>query len=248
MSQGMSPPTRARELLAGMRDTIPLIVGAVPFGFIFGALAVSNGVSPAAAQGLSLFVYAGSAQFIAVGLVAQQAATLAIIGITFVVNLRHALYAATLAPYVRHLPQWLLLPMGFWLTDETFVVSIRRYQQSDASPHKHWYYLGSALLMYLNWQLSTLIGIVAGSSIPDLTRWGLDFALYVTFLGMLIPMLKDRPSVASAMVAGGVALAAQGLPHQLWLILAALAGVIAGVWLERRQTPTELAAAPEGPV
>src|SRR5689334_2459530 len=133
--------TRRSELLAGIRDSLPLEVGGIPFGIIFGALAVNSGLSPAAAMGFSLFVYAGSAQFISANLVKQGVGILLIVFTTFIINVRHGLYGATLAPHVKNLPQRWLLPLGFWLTDETFVMVINRYNKPDSSPYKHWYHL-----------------------------------------------------------------------------------------------------------
>lgn len=228
--------TRRSEFIDGAKATIPLIVGAIPFGIIFGALAITSGISPAGAVAMSALVFAGSSQFIATGLIAGSANPLVIILTTFVVNLRHALYSATLAPHMKHLPQRWLLPLGFWLTDETFVVAINRYNQRDDSPHKHWYYFGSALSMYANWQVCTWIGILAVSAIDQeqLASLGLDFAMIVTFIGMLVPMLKGRPVLAAVIVASLTAVIANPLPHKLGLILAALAGVVAGVIAERR--------------
>jgi len=224
--------TRRQEFLAGLRDTIPLMIGAVPFAIIFGALAVSNGISPAGAMAMSVFVFAGSAQFIAAGMVAQGVGVLVIIITTLVVNLRHALYSATLAPHVKKLSQRWMLPLAFWLTDETFVVVVARYNKPDDSPYKHWYYFGSAITMYLNWQVWTLVGIVAGQSIPDMRSWGLDFALYVTFIGMLIPLIKNRPMVVATVAAGLSAVAFYNLPNKLGLFAAAVVGVIAGMIAE----------------
>lgn len=224
-----APATKRGEFLAGMKATIPLVVGAIPFGIIFGAVAVTSGLSPAGAAGMSAFVFAGSAQFIGVGLVGSGTPLAIIVLTTFVVNLRHALYAASLAPHMKHLPQRWLAPLGFWMTDETFVVAIQHYEQADASPHKHYFYLGSALFMYANWQVCTWVGILAGQTIPDPTRWGLDFAMIVTFIGMIVPMARSRPAVVSVLVAGAVALLANDLPNQLGLLVAALAGVIAGL-------------------
>lgn len=113
------------------------------FAIIFGALAVNSGLSPAAAMGFSIFVFAGSSQFIGSNLVRQGVGIPLIVFTTFIVNVRHALYSATLAPHMKHLPQRWLLPLGFWLTDETFVIVITRYNQPDTSPFKHWYHLGS---------------------------------------------------------------------------------------------------------
>lgn len=227
-------PTRQSEFWAGVRATFPLVVGAIPFGIIYGALAVNSGISAAGTLGMSLIVFAGSSQFIAAGLVASGASTAVIVLTTFVVNLRHALYSATLAPHMKHLSHKWLLPLGFWLTDESFVVVASRYDQQDRSPFKHWFFLGSAIFMYSNWQLSTYIGVVAGQSIPDAASWGLDFAMVVTFIGMLVPLVKGNSTLVAVVVAGGVSLLASGLPNQLGLLVAALFGIIAGVIAEKK--------------
>lgn len=238
MTPGQSDPRRA-EFWAGARDTFPLIVGAVPFGIIFGAVAVTSGVTVGGTLAMSAFVFAGSAQFVGAGLIANGVAPLVIVLTTFVVNLRHALYAASLAPHMKHLPQRWLIPLGFWLTDETYVVVISRYNRADASPYKHWYYLGSAVFMYINWQVCTWIGLVAGQAIPNPRAWGLDFALVVTFIGMLSQFVRSRPALAASVVAGAAAVAAHGLPNQMGLLVAALLGILAGVAVESWQAKHE---------
>lgn len=230
-------PTRAQEFWAGLRATLPLVISGIPFGIIFGALATANGISPWTTFGLSLLVYAGSAQFIATNLLTAGAAIPVIILTTFFVNLRHALYAATLAPHLRHFSHKWLLPLGFTLTDETFVVVITRYNAEDGAPHKRWYHLGSAAVMYGSWQASTLLGIMAGSSISNPASWGLDFALPVTFIGMLVPLVKTRPVLASVVAAGIAAVLCNGLPNQLGLIVAAVAGIGVGLVAESLQPP-----------
>src|SRR5262249_43779897 len=120
-------PSKRTEFWNGVKDTFPLVVGAAPFGIIFGALAVTSGISPGGALAMSAIVFAGPSQFIAAGLVAGGASILVIVLTTLVVNVRHALYAASLAPHVKHLPQRWLAPLGFWLTDESYVVVIARY-------------------------------------------------------------------------------------------------------------------------
>lgn len=225
-----SPPS---EFRAGMRAIVPLVVGAIPFGIIFGTLAASSGLSFAATVGMSAFVFAGSSQFIAVGLLNAGTTFPLIVLTTFVVNLRHLLYAVTLIPHVRHLSQTWKLPIGFWLTDEAFAVGIARYTQPDRSPYKHWYYFGAALFMYSNWLLCTLVGLTIGQMVPDIANWGLDFAMSVTFIGMVIPYVTNVPMVATVLFAGIMSLLAHRLPHQSGLIVAALAGVIAGVVCEQ---------------
>ncbi|MCB0165305.1 MAG: AzlC family ABC transporter permease [Anaerolineae bacterium] len=226
-------PSPFSEFLAGARDSFPLIVGAIPFGIIFGTLALSSGLSFTGAMAMSALVFAGSAQFIALGLVAAGTAWPIIVLTTFVVNLRHILYSATLAPYVRHLPRRWQVPLAFWLTDETFLVVVKRYTQQPLSSHHRWYYLGSALFMYTNWQLCTFLGLTVGQMLPNAAAWGLDFAMPVTFLGMVIPYLKNRPMIAAVVVAGVVALVAHPVPHQLGLMIATLAGIATGMLVEQ---------------
>jgi 4-azaleucine resistance transporter AzlC len=234
--------TRRAEFLAGLKDTFPLILGAMPFGIIFGALAINAGLSPAAAMGMSLFVFAGSAQFIGAGLVGQGAALGIIVLTTLVVNLRHALYSASLAPYMQHLPQRWLLPLGFWLTDETYAVVIRHYQRGDQSPYKHWYFFGSAVFMYVNWNLCTVIGIVAGQQLEGLAELGLDFAMVVTFIGIVVPLIVNRPMLVCALTAGLAGIVTYNMPNRLGLIVAALVGITAGllaeIYSQRTKTQT----------
>jgi len=225
--------TRRGEFWAGLKATLPLVVGAIPFGIIFGAVAVNSGISAWATAGMSAFVFAGSSQFVAAGLVASGAGLAIIVLTTFVVNLRHGLYSVTLAPFMKHLPQRWLLLLGFTLTDETFLVVVERYNQHDASPYKHWYHFGSAAIMYTNWQLCTWIGIIAGQALPNPAGWGLDFALVVTFIGMLIPGLRSRPAVVCAVAAAAAAILFEPLPNRLGLIAATLAGVAAGMLTEQ---------------
>jgi len=183
-------------------------------------------------MGLSLIVFAGSSQFVAAGLVAQGAGVGLIILTTFFVNLRHALYSASLSSHMSQLSQSWRLPLAFWLTDESYAVVIKRYSEADSSPHKHWYYLGSALLMYGNWQLCTVIGIITGQSLAGITDWGLEFAMVVSFIGIVVPLIQTFPMLMCALVAGLVALAANDLPHQLGLMAGALAGIATGWLLE----------------
>ncbi|MCC6458506.1 MAG: AzlC family ABC transporter permease [Caldilineaceae bacterium] len=225
--------TRRAEFIAGVRAISPLLIGSIPFAIIFGALAVTNGVSPMTAAAMSAFVFAGSAQFVAVGMLAAGADNWIIILTTLIVNLRHVLYAATLAPHMKHLSQRWLLPLGFWLTDESFMVAIQRYNQNDRSPLKHWFHLGTTALFYVNWQFFTYVGLWAGRAIPNPGGWGLDFAFPATFLGMLMPQLVSRSVVACVISAGTAAMLFNPLPHKLGLIIAAFCGVAAGIVVER---------------
>lgn len=226
-------PTRGEEFRAGMKATLPLEIGAIPFGIIFGAVAVNSGISGWGAALMSALVFAGSSQFVAAGLVSGGAGLAVIVLTTLVVNLRHALYSASLAPHMKHLPQRWLAPLGFWLTDESYLVVMARYSKRDHAPHKHWFFLGSAILMYTNWQVWTWVGIVAGQSIPNPQAWGLDFALPVTFIGMLVPGIRRRSAVLCVLAAVAGSLVFAGLPNKLGLIVTTLLAVAVGVTASR---------------
>jgi 4-azaleucine resistance transporter AzlC len=231
-----SKKQRRHEFISGAKATFPLIVGAIPFGIIFGTLAEPSGLSAAGALAMSIIVFAGSSQFIVLGLLAAGAALPVIIATTFVVNLRHILYAANLVPKVRHLPQRWRILMAFGLTDETFAAVSSRYLKQDDISEAHWFYLGSFCAMYGNWVLCTAIGVALGEIFPDMTQWGLDFAMSVTFIGMVVPYLKNKPMWAAVIVAGSMAIATAALPHKLGLIIAALSGVAVGLSLHMLST------------
>ena len=234
MDSSVQPDTfsRRQEVLTGARDIAPLLLGAAPFGLIYGTMAIAAGLSPTAAMAMSLIVFAGSAQFVAVGLVAVGTPVLIIIATTFIVNLRHMLYSATLLPHLKHLPQRWYLPLAFLLTDESFAVTVHRVQKDDGSPLKHWYQLGSSIAMYLNWQIWCLLGLILGDRIPDLAGWGLDVAMPIAFIGMTVPFVKNLPMVVCVSTAGTCGLLTVGLPYKLGIIVSALAGVLAGLLAE----------------
>lgn len=226
-------PSRAGHLLAGARDTIPMLVGAAPFGLIFGTLASAGPLAPWQGQAMSLAVFAGSSQFIAQGLAAAHAGLAVIWLTTLIVNLRHMLYAATLLPHLKHLNARWRWVLGFLLTDESFAVMAGHYSRRGASPLSHWYFLGSGLAMYLNWQAWTLAGLVFGAACPALQGLGLDYAMAATFIAIVTPQCHSRPHLGAALTAGGLALVLRDLPWKLGLLAAVAAGVAAGMALDR---------------
>ncbi|MBK7215833.1 MAG: AzlC family ABC transporter permease [Candidatus Promineofilum sp.] len=222
------------QFLAGVRAELPILVGVVPFGMIFGAIATAGGLTPLLAQSMSSVVFAGSAQFIGAQLMAGGAPVLVLLATTFVVNLRHLLYSASLAPHVQQLPlRWRLL-LAYLLTDEAYAVTIVHYTDPHSPPAaRHWYYLGAGLALWTSWQISTAVGIVFGAAVPP--GWSLDFALALTFIGIVVPAARDRPHVGAALAAGLVAVLTFAWPYKLGLMAAAVTGILVGVALESRR-------------
>lgn len=221
-----------KNFRAGVQAELPLLIGVFPFGMIYGALALNAGLSRAASQLMSSIVFAGSSQFITTQLVSEAAPGLVIVLTIAVVNLRHMLYSASLAPYLAALSVRWKLGLSYLLTDEAYAPSIIKYEKEGVQAFSHWFLLGAGLALWTTWQISTALGIFLGAAIPE--SWSLDFALPLTFIAMVVPVLKNRPAVAAAASAGLVSLAAYGLPYRLGLILAALVGIVVGTFLEGR--------------
>ena len=241
----MKPVTPTQEFFHGFRAEMPILVAGLPFGMIYGALAISAGMPFVQAQAMSAILFAGSAQFITAQLYQSYTPGLVIIMTIAVVNLRHALYSASVAPFIKRLNwrwKWLL---AYLLTDEAYAVVITDYlaspqpeaQSGETSAlrtqpreYHHWFFLGAGFALWITWQLSTTAGILLGAIIPD--SWALDFTLALTFIALVAPNIKDRPSLAAALSAGLVGVAAFALPYKLGLVLAALVGIVVGMLLE----------------
>lgn len=218
------------EFAAGVRAEIPILVGVAPFALIYGVLAISAGLPPALALAMSSIVFAGSAQFIAAGLIGGGVPGVVLVLTTFVVNLRHMLYSASMAPYVRRLsPVWKLV-LAYLMTDEAYAVAITHYEHPTEATHKHWFFLGAGLTLWTTWQLSSAAGIFLGAQVP--AGWSLDFTLALTFIGLVVPALRDRASLAAAVSAGLAAVLGAGLPLKLGLFAAAAVGITVGLLVE----------------
>lgn len=232
MDNSPDSSTPSREFWFGVREELPILLGVMPFGMIYGILALSAGMSPLDAQAMSSVVFAGSSQFMTARLFSAATPGLVIILTGFVINLRHALYSASIAPYTRHLPLAWKAALAYLLTDEAYAVSIIHYQKPGQVTHKHWFVLGSGLALWTSWQISTGVGIFLGAQIP--AAWGLDFALPLTFIALVVPGLKDRPGILTSGVASLAALLFFDLPFKLGLIAATFLAIAAGLWSEKK--------------
>lgn len=217
---------------AGVRDEFPLLIGVFPFGLIYGTLALGAGIPLAAAQAMSSIVFAGSSQFAFAQLVHDSTPALVILLTIAVINLRHMLYSASLAPYLEGLSQRWKILLSYLMTDEAYAVAILNYERGGMSNTGHLYFLGAGLALWSTWQASSALGLWVGASVPSDLQ--LDFALPLTFIAMVVPALRNRPGVAAALSAGIMALFAHSLPYKLGLILASLTGILVGVYLESR--------------
>ncbi|MFB9994960.1 AzlC family ABC transporter permease [Deinococcus oregonensis] len=224
------PPQFVPALWRGMRAFAPLIPGIVPFSMVAGIAAVQAGFTPVQSIAFSLIGYAGAAQLIASQMVASHAPTLLILLSTLIVNLRFTMYSVSMLPLfvgVSLPKRWLL---AYGITDQAYAVTMGR---PLTEPHPVAYYAGAAVLMWLTWQSGTVVGALLGARIP--ANWPLDFAVPLSFIALLVPVLNSRPQVVAAAMSAVVAVIAHDLPFRLNLILGAVCGVTAGYLVQRSQ-------------
>lgn len=226
-------PSRRETFTAGALAVAPMVAGVIPFGLVAGLTAMATGLTAAQAMTMSITIFAGAAQLATMQLLAEGAIPAVIVLTALTINLRFAMYSASLAPHLYHLgPGW-RLPLAYFIVDQNYALSINRFQYQDRGPDPfgHWYFLGGGVTMWLTWQTSTLAGIFMGSGIPR--DWSLDFAIPLVFMAVMVPALRHRFHVAAALTGGIVATAAGGLPYNLGLVVGALSGITAGVFLEK---------------
>jgi 4-azaleucine resistance transporter AzlC len=201
----------------GLLATLPLAPGVVAFGLVYGVLARQVGFHPWEAWAMSAIVHAGSAQFAALGIWTSAGAA-PIILMTLVINLRHLLLGASIAPHLRALsPAWRAL-LALWMSDESYAVAIAAYEQGTGY---HYYFLGANVGIWLLWPASGLLGALLGTALPDPAGYGLDLVFPLAFLGLLTAFVRDRRGVVVALGAGGLAVLGVHLGLGSWTVLLA---------------------------
>lgn len=222
--------------IQGVKDCLPTVLGYLSIGFAAGVVEKTAGLSLAEIALMSLLLYAGSAQFIAAGMMAAGNPSTAIIFTVFFVNLRHLLMSAVLAPYFRHLPLWKNVLIGSQLTDETFGVAVTKL--AGKSRGSDLWMFGLNLTAYLNWLLANVAGGVFGQWITSPEKFGLDFALPAMFIGLFMLQLTERSKVGVDLF---VAMSAVVIAIAGTVLVSASAGVLiaiviaasVGVWIEK---------------
>jgi 4-azaleucine resistance transporter AzlC len=223
--------TGRQEFLAGVRAELPLLLGVVPFGLIFGVLGLSVGLPGWAVVLSSSLIFGGSSQVVFAQLWGAATPPPVMVTTVGVVNLRHLLYSAAVADYLRALPwRWKLL-LAYLLTDEAFAAALPRLRDGPPTAQRHCFLFGTGFTLWAGWQLSTLGGVLLGAAIP--ASWSLDFSIALTFLALLVLSVHRRSEAGAAIVAAAVVLPALALPHKLGLLVAAGVGIVCGLLLAR---------------
>ena len=211
---------------------------AAPFALLFGVIATDAGLTVGQAMGFSVLVIAGASQFAAVQMITENAGIAFVLLAALAVNLRMAMYSASLVPYLGAAPMWQRALISYLNFDQTYITSIARYEARPEMtvPERAVYFLGVATPITPLWVLMTLVGVLAGTAIPQ--AWALDFIMPIMFLAMVAPMLKSLAHVAAAAASIIVALLLSGMPSGTGLLVAAgvamLTGAAVETWMEKR--------------
>lgn len=210
-------------------DSLPLFVPAVPFAFVIGLAVIDSGIDPFVGWSSSWLVFAGAAQLTLITLLGSGAAVIAAVTAALVVNARHVMYSAGLAPAFQRQPAWMRWLGPYTLLDQVFALAVLRLDDDPESFRT--YYLAMGATFWVLWQITTALGLFIGPAIPE--EWALGFAAPILFLGLVVIGIDHYPKAVAAVVGAGVTFLAAGLPSRSGLLVGAFAGIAAGTALER---------------
>ncbi|GFE52217.1 branched-chain amino acid transporter AzlC [Roseobacter cerasinus] len=230
----------SRAYWTGFADGTPFLLVVAPFAMLFGVLATEAGLNVLETLSFSAVVFAGAAQFTALQLMQENAPTAIVLASALAVNLRVAMYSASLTPWIGAAPLWQRALAAYFTVDQSYACSIVQFEKEPQMtvPQRMAYFSGVLSPIVPLWYICTVLGALVGTQIPD--NWALDFALPITFLALVAPMLRTAAHVIAALVAIVVSLLSAGVPYSLGLIIAGTIGMMAGaqaeVWLERKRS------------
>jgi predicted branched-subunit amino acid permease len=237
------------EVRAGAAAVAPMLLGVIPFGLVAGATPVTGGLGADAAVGLSTIVFAGASQLAAADVLADGGSAVVAALAACTINLRMLLYSASLAPLLATESLRRRMLTAYLLTDQAYAVSITRWTADGDRPERRLpYYFGAGGLLWVVWLLSTIVGALIGSAVPE--DLPLDFAVPLVFLVLLVPAISSRPAAMAALVGGAAAVAAaEAGAGPLSVMVGAVAGIAAGAVaetvMERRRPAPDASGVPE---
>ena len=228
-----------RDYLDGALAIAPLIPGCLPIGLVAGVISAEMNFSAATGIGQAFIIYAGTAQLAAIQFMTSDTMIVVAILTGLIVNLRLAMYSAAIAPHFKGLSTRYRMLSAYFLTDQSFAIGITRFTEAEICNEpmsvqaKFRFHLAAGVTMWAFWCSAVAVGFLVGAGLPS--NWSLEFFVPLSFLALLMPNLRDRPSIVAAITGGSVAVVAHGLPLNLGLFVAALCGITAGyVWDARK--------------
>ncbi|HHY01613.1 MAG TPA: AzlC family ABC transporter permease [Paracoccus sp.] len=239
-------PSVRRAARAGFLHSLPFLLVLVPFAMLFGVVATAAGLDISQVIGFSVLVLAGASQFSAVQLMSEHAPVIVVLLSSLAINLRMAMYSASLTPWLGRAPGWQRATVAYLLIDQTYGLGMQKFEREPQMTvaERMAYLFGASPVLCLPWIVFSWVGATAGQMIP--ADWPLDFAVPITFLALIAPMLRTVAHVAAALVAVIAALMLSGLPSGTGVLVAGLLGMIAGAWVEGWQARRAAARQLEG--
>lgn len=224
--------TPTNRFFEGVISAIPITLGILPFGLIFGVTASETGLSLMESIGMDFIVLAGASQLAGLQLLTYHASPFVIILTAWVINLRMVLYSASIATYFQKLNLGWKMFLSWFLTDQVYAISISNYRKYPTRKFKHYFYSGAGLFILFVFLIGTGVGYLAGNNIP--ASWQLEFGIPLTFLVLVLPTLTDKPTLAAGLFAGIIATLSKNVPYHLGLLIAVFLAIPFGMWLETR--------------
>ena len=228
---------KLKIFLKGVIDVSPLMIPVVPFGLIFGVLAINVGFTPMETMGMSLIIFGGASQIVLLQLFSGGASSLVIISSVGAVNSRHLLYGAVVSEHLSDLKLIWKIIISYFLIDQAFARS-NEYFKKNKDENKYFHLVGGGATCWIIWQSTTFLGIILGAAIPE--KLGLSFAIPLTFLALLINDFRKFVNVFVIIVSGIVAtLGYNVIPFKAYVIVAALIGLLSAIILTKMTKTNE---------
>ena len=211
----------------GVLQELPLQLGVFPFGIIYGVMAIESGLTFLQALLMSSIIFGGASQIAFVQLLSNSTPYGVILTTVGAINSRHLLYGISMVEYLNKLSLSWRVTLAYLLTDEAYAVSIRKFIKHSDNSILHYHLLGSGITLFLSWQISTLFGVWLGNDLPEFLD--LQFIIPLTFIAIIIPMIKSKSTLITVISSGISALIFKNLEINFWIILSGLTGILAGM-------------------
>ncbi|MBD33848.1 MAG: branched-chain amino acid ABC transporter permease [Dehalococcoidia bacterium] len=219
--------TKFSEFKNGCLQEIPLQLGVFPFGIAYGILGIEVGLTNIQTYLLSIIIFAGVSQIVFAQLVSTFTPSFMIVGTIGIVNLRHILYGVSLSSYLKKLSlKWRII-LSYLITDEAFAISYKRFSEEKKTKYMHFHLLGSGITLWTSWQISTLIGIFIGPSIPN--SLNLEYVIPLSFIAIVVVSINTKIKLIIFIMSALLSILLRDLPWNLWIITSALISIIIGV-------------------
>ena len=214
----------------GITDALPLYLPAIPFGLVIGLAIVESGINVLVGWSGSWIIFGGAAQLTLISLLGSGAAVMGAVVAALVVNARHLMYSAALAPAFQSQPPWFRWVAPYVLVDQMFALATIEATKSDPATLRS-YYIGAGLTFWVSWQVTTAVGVALGPAVPQ--DWNLEFAVPLLFVGIIVIGIDNSAKAVAALVGAGITFLFAGLPNRSGLLVGALVGVLAGTMVQR---------------